>query len=118
MPEFTTALLRIDESNDINSYLHQNTNVLHCHSSPIEATLMSRLTITLDDRIHRALKEAAARQGRPIGQIIEESLILRGIKPESDARSLVEKARLQAGIGEDEAIDIAVEETRSERQPH
>jgi hypothetical protein len=29
----------------------------------------------------QALKEAAARQGRPIGKIIEESLALRGIKP-------------------------------------
>ena len=42
---------------------------------------MSRLTITLDDALHQALKEAAARQGRPIGKIIEEGLLLRGIKP-------------------------------------
>ena len=42
---------------------------------------MARLTITLDDNLHQALKEAAARQGRTIGTIIEESLELRGIKP-------------------------------------
>ena len=41
---------------------------------------MSRLTITLNDTIHQALKEAALHQRRPIGKIIEESLILRGIK--------------------------------------
>ena len=40
---------------------------------------MARLTITLDDHLHQALKEAAARQGRTIGTIIEESLQLRGI---------------------------------------
>jgi len=38
---------------------------------------MSRLTITLDDNLHRAIKKTAARQGRSIGQIIEESLQLR-----------------------------------------
>ena len=37
---------------------------------------MARLTITLDDALHQALKEAAARQGRSIGKIIEEGLLL------------------------------------------
>ena len=43
---------------------------------------MSRLTITLDDALHQALKEAVARQGRSIGKIIEESAskALAGIK--------------------------------------
>ena len=50
---------------------------------------MSRITITLDDDLHRALKETAARQGRSIGKIIEESLRLRGIKSVDDARRLV-----------------------------
>ena len=54
---------------------------------------MSRLTITLNDNLHRALKEAAARQGRTIGEIIEESLQLRGIKPMESARQLVERVR-------------------------
>lgn len=37
-------------------------------SSPIvtEETTMSRITITLEDSLHRALKETAARQGRSI----------------------------------------------------
>jgi|GEM_PF-2432176 len=35
---------------------------------------MSRLSITLDDNLHRALKETAARQGRSITSIIEESV--------------------------------------------
>ena len=42
---------------------------------------MPRLTIRLTDRTHRALKEAAARQGRSMGALIEESLELRGILP-------------------------------------
>ena len=34
---------------------------------------MPRLTIRLADRMHRALKEAAARQSRSMGSNIEES---------------------------------------------
>lgn len=77
---------------------------------------MSRLTITLDDSLHQALKEAAVRQGRPIGKIIEESLILRGIKPIQSARELVARARRQAGLSEAEALEAAIEETRAERK--
>lgn len=77
---------------------------------------MSRLTITLDDALHRALKEAAARQGRSIGKIIEEGLLLRGIKPVEGARQLVARAREQSRLGEQEALDLAVEETRLARE--
>ena len=74
---------------------------------------MSRLTITLDDDLHQALKETAARQGRSIGKIIEESLALRGIKQTAQARKLVEQAR--AGCSEEEATLLALEETQAVR---
>jgi plasmid stability protein len=61
----------------------------------VEETV-SRLTITLDDSLHQALKVAAARQGRSIGKLIEEGLILRGIKPTESARQLVARARRNA----------------------
>ena len=77
--------------------------------------LMSRLTISISDDMHRALKEAAVRQGRSIGSIIEEGLQLRGIKPIEDARSLVKKARAHATLTELEALDISTEETRAQR---
>jgi len=76
---------------------------------------MSRLTITPDDNLHRAIKETAARQGRSIGQIIEESLRLRGIKPMESARELVARARSQASYDEKMAIRLATEETRAHR---
>jgi len=76
---------------------------------------MSRLTISISDDMHRALKEAAVRQGRSIGSIIEEGLHLRGIKPIEDARSLVKKARAHATLTESEALDISTEETRAQR---
>ena len=76
---------------------------------------MSRLTITLTDERHRALKEAAARSGKTIGQIVEESLELYGIKTQAQARELVAKARRRANLDEQQALDTAVEETRAER---
>lgn len=76
---------------------------------------MSRLTITLEDSLYQALKETAARQGRPIGKIIEESLILRGIKPMESARQLVAQARAQSTLSSEEALELAVTETRLAR---
>ena len=76
---------------------------------------MSRLTITLDDSLHQALKETAARQGRSIGKIIEEGLLLRGIKPTASARDLVARARIHGGLSSEEALAVGVAETRSAR---
>ena len=77
---------------------------------------MSRLTINLDDKIHRALKETAARQNRTIGSIIEESLNLRGIRTYDSAMDLVAKARANSSISSDEAMKLAVAETRRSRR--
>ena len=76
---------------------------------------MSRLTITLDDALHQALKETATRQGRSIGKIIEEGLLLRGIKPFEGARELVASAREHAKMNEEDALALGVTETRSAR---
>lgn len=77
---------------------------------------MSRLTITLDDRLHQALKETAARQRRSIGSIIEESLRLRGIRTHESVMDIVSKARAAAGLEPDEALDLAVREVRELRR--
>ncbi len=77
---------------------------------------MARVTITLSDEKHRAIKEAAARQGKTIGEIIDESLDFYGIKTAKSAAALDAKARQKAGLTEDEARKLAVEETRAERE--
>ena len=77
---------------------------------------MSRLTISLDDKIHQALKEAAARQNRSIGSIIEESLKLRGIRTYDSARDIVARARSSSGLDADKALDLAVSESRRARK--
>jgi predicted transcriptional regulator len=77
---------------------------------------MSRLTITLSDDLHRALKETAARQGRSIASIIEESLRLRGIRDQVSGRALVDQARKHAGVDGPAAESLAMEETRAARR--
>lgn len=76
---------------------------------------MARLTITLPDPLHRALKEASARRDRTIGDLVAESLSAYGIKPREDAREILERARRRATLSEDEALALAVRETRAVR---
>jgi predicted transcriptional regulator len=52
---------------------------------------MPRLTITLTDARHRALKEAAARRRKSIAAIIEESLEQTGIRDMESAAALAER---------------------------
>ena len=77
---------------------------------------MQRLTITLSDERHRALKERAARRGCTIREIIDESLDLYGIKTMDNAATLVSRARKTAGLKAAKAMELAIRETRAERQ--
>lgn len=77
---------------------------------------MARLTITLPDDLHRALKEAAARRGRTIGDLIAESLELYGVKDQRAVMALVARARKRSGLAEAEALALAVRETRGVRR--
>jgi len=76
---------------------------------------LARLTVTLPDDLHRALKEGAARRGKTIGELVCESLEFYGIKTNADARDLVVRARTHSGLGASEAQDLAVSEVRDER---
>lgn len=77
---------------------------------------MGRLTITLANDTHRALKEAAARQNRSMAAIIEESLELRGIQPYDTVRQIVAKARARSGLDSGQAMTLALDETRQYRE--
>lgn len=76
---------------------------------------MVRLTISLPDERHQALKEAAARSGRSIGELIDASLDFYGIKGRPAAEAIVDRARNRSGLSEEEALDLAIAETRAER---
>ena len=77
---------------------------------------MARLTITLSDERHSALREAAAKRRKTIGQLIEESLEFYGIKTTRSAEQLVAKARVRASLSETDALRLAVAETRAVRR--
>ncbi len=76
---------------------------------------MSRLTITLSDERHQALKEAAAQRGKTIGQLIDESLEFYGIKSRQSAAALVRRARARAALDEVRALAVAQREVDAER---
>lgn len=77
---------------------------------------MRRLTISLSEQRHRALKEAAARRGRSIGELVDASLEFYGIKTRESAASLVARARQHANLEESDAYALAEGETRAERR--
>lgn len=76
---------------------------------------MGRLTISLPDELHRALKQAAASRQRTIGELVAESLEFYGIKSEVSAQELLERARRRSRLPEADALELAVEATRDER---
>ncbi len=76
---------------------------------------MPRLTITLSDERPRALEETAARRNTTVRRIVEESLDLYGVKTIETAAALVAAAE-RSGLSDDEAMALAVEETRAERR--
>ena len=77
---------------------------------------MTRLTITLSAERHRALKEAAARRNITIRRLIEESLDSYGIKTTDSAAALVVAARERSRLTDAAAVNLAVRETRAERE--
>jgi len=76
---------------------------------------MARVTITISDARLRALDEASARTGNTVGELVEESLDICGIRSGSRAGERVGRAREHAGMSEEAALALAVEETRAAR---
>ena len=77
---------------------------------------MSRLTLSLPDELHRALKEAAAVRGTTIGDLVAESVVAYGIKPREAAERLVARARERAALTETRALGLALREVKGARR--
>ena len=78
---------------------------------------MARVTLSIPDALHRALKEAAIRRGKTLGEVVSESLAFYGIKTPEEVSELVARARERSGLSEAEARDLASRETRAVRGP-
>lgn len=76
---------------------------------------MPRMTITLSEERQRALKESAARRGATITALVDESLELAGIRTRESAQQIVARARANSGLGDTEAMDLALSETAAVR---
>jgi len=63
------------------------------------------------------LKETALKRRKRIASLIEESLDFYRIETRQGAEELVAKARQEAGLSREQAIDLAVAETRMARYP-
>jgi len=70
----------------------------------------ARTTITLDERVLRAVRVKAARSGRRDSDVIEEAL------RRDLGLDLLERAWQSADLGEDEALRIAVEAQHQARR--
>jgi hypothetical protein len=77
---------------------------------------MARLTITLSDQTHAAVKEAAGRRSTTIGRLIEQSLEAYGVKTTRKAADVVAAARSRSRLTDGEAAHLAVQETRAARR--
>ncbi|MBZ0115113.1 MAG: CopG family transcriptional regulator [Thermoanaerobaculia bacterium] len=77
---------------------------------------MARMTITLPDQLHQALKQAAARRQQPMAEIIAESLTFYGIKSTESAAEIVARARSASRMSENEASRLALREVQATRQ--
>ncbi len=76
---------------------------------------MARLTISLPAELHQALKEAAVKRNETIGELIAESLVAYGVKPEASAVELVRQARRRSALPADQALRLALGETAAAR---
>lgn len=76
---------------------------------------MPRMTITLSEERHRALKEAAARRGMTITAVIDESLEIAGVRTERVGLRILAKARANAQLSDGEAMELALQEVAAER---
>ena len=77
---------------------------------------MSRITISISSERHKALKAAAARRGKTIGERVDESLEASGIKPESTVAEILARARTHSRPSASAAEKRALEETRKARR--
>jgi len=74
------------------------------------------MTISLQEQRHQALKETAARTGKTMTQIIDEALAGYGLKSAASALDLVNMARRNSNLSEDEAMAFALAEVKEYRR--
>ena len=67
---------------------------------------MSRQTISVSDEIRMALKEISMKRKKPMGKIIEESLVAYGIKSRKNAMDLLKMAQERSSLYRKNAVKL------------
>jgi TPP-dependent indolepyruvate ferredoxin oxidoreductase alpha subunit len=69
-----------------------------------------KTTVYVDERVLREIRVAAARQGRPVSELVEEAL------RKSTLSGLLESIRSRSTLSEEEALELAYSELRAMRR--
>ncbi len=77
---------------------------------------MPEHVIRLREGAWSALERCASACHKSIDQVVEESLEATGVLPSSKVTTMLKEARARSGLLEEEAMDLAVAETRAVRQ--
>ena len=77
---------------------------------------MPHLTMSLTERARGAMKEVAAQEERSMNSLIKEGPEPRGSRALDTIKEIVAKARANSGLSADDAMALAVEETRRHRE--
>jgi hypothetical protein len=74
-----------------------------------------RTTINLSDERYRALKQAAARRGQTITEIVDQALELAGVNTRESVMQMLAEAGRRSGLTSEQAMELALRETRAAR---
>jgi hypothetical protein len=77
---------------------------------------MAELVLNLPPLTRTALVANAAARGKSIEQVVEESLDAAGVLSQVGLTRKLQEGREHAGLSEEEALDLAVAETRAARR--
>ena len=76
---------------------------------------MTRTTINFSDERYRALKQAAARRGQTITEIVDQALEFAGINTLESVMQMLREAGRRSGLTAEQAMELALQETRAVR---
>ncbi len=73
---------------------------------------MPRVTLRLSDERYEALRDAAVMRGTSMSRLVDDALLFAGIGVTTDTISILEEASTESGVSEEEAMHLALAETR------
>jgi hypothetical protein len=79
-------------------------------------TTVPERVIHLPEEAWSALERSASANRKSIDQVVEESLEATGVLPSPRVTAMLREARARSGLSEEQALELAVAETRAARR--